>query len=97
MFVSFTSVEGTPLFRGNETSIQCLPPSFDKKSTRHRDFLFSAELGEHITCINPTFTKTVDRTDKPKIPSKFAIRTAQYNEFRCNQFCDTAPLNAGGI
>ena len=97
IFVSFTSVEGTPLFRGKETSIQCLPPSFDKKSTCHRDFLFSAELGEHITCINPAFTKTVDRTDKPKIPLKFAIRTAQYNEFRCNQFCDTAPLNAGGI
>ena len=45
----FTSGEGTPLFRGKETSIQCLPPSFDKKSTHHRDFLFSAELSEHIT------------------------------------------------
>ena len=57
-----------------------------------------AEQARYIViCINPAFTKTVDRTDKPKIPSKFAIRTAQYNEFRCNQFCDTAPLNAGGI
>ena len=40
----------------------------------------------NVICINPAFTKTVDRTDKPKIPSKFAIRTAQYNvtqPFKC--------------
>ena len=100
IFVSFTSVEGTPLFRGKETSIQCLPPSFDKKihSPLRFPVLSWAERAHHnVICINPAFTKTVDRTDKPKIPSKFAICTAQYNEFRCNQFCDTAPLNAGGI
>ena len=34
----------------------------------------------------------VDRTDKPKIPSKFEICAALYNEFCCNQFHDTAPL-----
>ena len=26
----------------------------------------------------------IDGTEKPKIPSKFAIRAARYNEFRCN-------------
>ena len=34
----------------------------------------------------------VDRTDKLKIPLKFAIHAALYNEFCCNQFHDTAPL-----
>ena len=33
-----------------------------------------------------------DRTDKPKIPSKFAIHAALNNEFCGNQFYDTAPL-----
>ena len=26
----------------------------------------------------------IDGTEKPKIPSKFAIRAARYDEFRCN-------------
>ena len=39
-----------------------------------------------VICINPAFTKMIDRTEKPKIPSKFAKRGAQYNEFRCNVY-----------
>ena len=32
----------------------------------------------------PTSSVTmIDATEKPKIPSKFAKRTAQYNEFGC--------------
>ena len=62
---------------------------------------FSEKPGEHFTLwfalLKPAFTRMVDRTDKPKIPSKFAIRAAQYNEFRCNQFHDTAPLNSGAF
>ena len=40
---------------------------------------FSAKLGEHVIviCINPAFTKMIDRTEKPKIPLKFAIHAAQ--------------------
>ena len=37
-----------------------------------------------MICINPAFTKMIDGTEKPKIPSKFAIRAARYDEFRCN-------------
>ena len=50
---------------------------------------FSAKLGARyiVICINPAFTKMIDRTEKPKIPSKFAKRAARYNEFRCNSFC----------
>ena len=36
-----------------------------------------------VICINPAFTKMIDGTEKPKIPSKFAIRAVRYNEFRC--------------
>ena len=36
-----------------------------------------------VICFNPAFTKMIDRTEKPKIPTKFAIRAARYNEFRC--------------
>ena len=32
--------------------------------------------------INPAFTKMIDGTEKPKIPSKFSKRAARYNEFR---------------
>ena len=71
-----------------------LPPSLDKKSPNYRHSLpyswavslgsFSAKLGEHVViCINPAFTKMIDRTEKPKIPSKSALRAARYNEFRC--------------
>ena len=47
---------------------------------------FSAKLGEHyiVICINPAFFKMIDGTEKPKIPSKFVLRAARYNEFRCN-------------
>ena len=80
IFVSFTSVEGTPLFRGKETSIQCLPPSFDKKSTHHRDFLFSAELSEHITmwfALTPPSQKRLTEQIKPK--SLRSLQCAQRN------------------
>ena len=61
---------------------QPLPP-FDKKSTHHCDFLrycwaarviFSSAGRECyiVIRINPTFTKMIDQTEKPKIPSKFA-------------------------
>ena len=36
-----------------------------------------------VICINPAFTQMIDGTEKPKISSKFAIRTARYNEFQC--------------
>ena len=29
--------------------------------------------------------KMIDRTEKPKIPSNFAKRTAQFNEFHCKR------------
>ena len=35
-----------------------------------------------VICINPAFTKIIDGTEKPKIPLKFAKRTARHNEFR---------------
>ena len=74
---------------------QRLPPSFDKTSTHHRDsfailkqsrVILSQAGGAryNVICINPAFTKMIDGTEKPKIPSKFAIRAARYNEFRCN-------------
>ena len=47
-----------------------------------RVILSQAGRGRYIViCFNPTFTKMIDGTEKPKIPSKFAIRTAQYNKF----------------
>ena len=30
--------------------------------------------------------KMIDKTEKPKIPSKFAKRAAQYNEFGYNKY-----------
>ena len=50
---------------------------------------FSAELGDRACYPDcdlhtPPFTKMIDGTDKPKIPSMFAKGTAQYNEFRYN-------------
>ena len=38
-----------------------------------------------VICVNPAFTKMIDGTEKPKIPSKFVIRAARYNEFSCNE------------
>ena len=32
-----------------------------------------------VICINPAFTKMIDGTEKPKIPSKSAKRAARYN------------------
>ena len=37
-----------------------------------------------VICTNRAFTKMIDGTEKPKIPSKFAKRAMWYNEFRCN-------------
>ena len=37
-----------------------------------------------VISTNPAFTKMIDGTEKPKIPSKFAKRAMWYNEFRCN-------------
>ena len=79
----------------------CLLPS-TTKSTHHRDFLRVLEQSRVIfsqagraryimICINPTFTQKIDGTEKPKIPSKFAIRAAQYNEFRCKSVRSWAP------
>ena len=34
-----------------------------------------------IIIIKPAPAQMIDGTEKPKIPSKFAKRTAQYNEF----------------
>ena len=52
---------------------------------------FSDKLGEHVTlwygiviCINPAFSKMIDGTEKPKVPSKFAIPAARYNKFHRN-------------
>ena len=72
---------------------QRLPPSFDKKSTHHRDFLgYSWAVGVILSqagwarwiviCINPAFSKMIDRTEKPKIHSR-AKGAAQYNKLRC--------------
>ena len=36
-----------------------------------------------VICFHPAFTKMIDGTEKPKILSKFVIRAARYNEFRC--------------
>ena len=69
-----------------------------KKSTHHRDFLRYSWAGYshsqpssastlHCDFNYPAFTKMIDGTEKPKMPCKFAIRVAQYNEFRCNLFC----------
>ena len=69
-------------------------PSFDKKSFHHRDFLryswtaakvILSQAGRErhtVICINPTFTKMIDGTEKSRIPSKFAKRIARYKEFR---------------
>ena len=35
-----------------------------------------------VICLNPAFTKMIDWTEKPKIPSMFAIRAERYNKFR---------------
>ena len=37
----------------------------------------------NVICINPAFTKMIDGTEKPQIPSKFAKLAARYNEFHC--------------
>ena len=37
----------------------------------------------NVICINPAFTKMIDGTEKPQIPSKFAKLPARYNEFHC--------------
>ena len=75
---------------------QRLPPSFDKKSLltiaitfaileQSRVILSQAGRARYIViCINPAFTKMIDGTGEPKIPSKFAKGAARYNEFRCN-------------
>ena len=61
--------------------MQRMPPSFNKKSTHHRDLLRypwavysrvilrKAGRARYIViCINPAFTKMIDGTEKPKIP-----------------------------
>ena len=41
----------------------------------------------------PTRSATmIDATEKPKIPSKFAKRTAQYNEFGCKVKCSRTSM-----
>ena len=77
---------------------QCLPPSFDKKSTHYRDFLrYSWAVGVILSqagracyiviCINLAFTKMHDwRTEKPRIRSKFAKHAAPYNKLCCKGF-----------
>ena len=72
-----------------------VPPSFTKKSTHHHHFLcYSWAVWRHsrpswastlhiVICVNPAFTKMIDRTEKPKNPSKFAKHTAWYNKFCC--------------
>ena len=73
---------------------KCVPTSFDKKSTHHRDFLryswavavILSQAGWTryiVSCINLAFTKMIDGTEKPKIRSKFAKRAAQYNKLHC--------------
>ena len=68
-----------------------------KKSTHHCDFLcyswqsrvILSQVGRArniVISINPAFTKMTDGTEKPKIPSKFAIWAARYNEFRCKLY-----------
>ena len=80
---------------------QRLPPSLDKKSTHHCDFfcyswqsrviLSQAGRARNIVIsINPAFTKMIDGTEKPKIPSKFAMWAARYNEFRCKLYTCTS-------
>ena len=72
---------------------QRLPPSFDKNPLfipisfpilkQSRVILSKVGWANYIViCINPTFTQMIDRTEKPKILSKFAIRAA-----RCSQIC----------
>ena len=74
---------------------QRLPPTFDKKKItieisfaileQSRVILSEAGRARYIViCINPAFTKIIDGTEEPKIPSKFAKGAARYNEFRCN-------------
>ena len=69
---------------------ETMPASFHKKSTPCRDFLCYSKQSRVILsqagqaryieiCSNLTFTKMIDRTQKPK----FAIRAARYNKFRC--------------
>ena len=41
-----------------------------------------------MICFNPAFTKMIDGTEKPKIPSKFAIHAVRYNKFRCKYYLD---------
>ena len=71
--------------------------SFNKKSTHHRDFLcyswqsrvILSQAGRArniVISINSAFTKMIDGKEKPKIPSKFAIWAARYNEFRCKLY-----------
>ena len=52
---------------------------------RSRVILSQAARARYIViCTNRAFTKMIDGTEKPKIPSKFAKRATRYNEFRCN-------------
>ena len=69
-----------------------LPPSFEKVYSPSRfpplflnGLVILSQAGRAryiVICINPASTKMIDGTEKPKIPSKFAIRAARYNEFR---------------
>ena len=36
-----------------------------------------------VICINPALTKIIHRTEKPKLPSKFAKPAAWCDEFHC--------------
>ena len=62
-----------------------LPPSFDKNSTHHHNFLcyswrsrvILSQAGRARYIV--IFIKMIDGTEKPKIASKFAILAARYN------------------
>ena len=71
-----------------------LPPSFDKNPLtiaisfaileQFWGILSQAGRARYIViCVNPVFTKMIDGTEEPKIPSKFAKSAVRYNEFRC--------------
>ena len=54
------------------------------KSTNHKSqtMTFFTRSSEHL--FSKSSARMIDRTEKPKIPSKFAKRAARYNEFCFN-------------
>ena len=67
---------------------ECLPPSLDKNSTHHRDFLRRSQFcfcepswASVFKHCGFALTPPPLKWERPKIPPTFAKRAARYNEF----------------